>query len=595
MKDQPTDSTPPGNPAAGEGSSPIQIDADSLNQAKEILTLMAHTHSAMKLFPEHHSTVINFQNDLFKKMDKYISGHNGMEIEVKENSFLVGGEPAFVDENIIRSLPYLFFKDGLRTLFFRPEMTRAELVTFLETLKEISSLPPEVGDIVDALWQREFTHIQYFAPDDYLISKMAGQNEHQISVDRGRFEEGRIELDSKDTAEVYRSLQGLRYKDPKDDLEFQAETSPMSDSEVGHVQAMMADHRSGAAHFDFLDMAMELLHLEDRREHFAGLLAYLERLHDAWIKNGDFGHILGLVRRLSALIDFLKPIATERAEAASAVLGRFEKEAPFDSILDMARQGKIRDYASLFEYLTWLGPGTINIGSEVLESARDARVRDLAFKFLENVGKIDPMLLTNLAQDKRPLTTRAAISVLGQANDRRFIPFLATFFTYKNKDIKLDAVRALGQITDPLAHRTLLSFLRDDPETGLRTEAARRIRLDLDPALLQAVVNISAEKEFIKREPEERVAILAGIGRSGRDAGYAVIRRFLENKRIFGGKKINALGLSAVSALESLGTYEAKEVLHDLAEKGRKSLRGAGREALDRLAKAAADAERTPA
>jgi len=590
MSERPTDSPPPAEPSAGPASEGVKIDFASLEQAREILTLMAHTHSAMKLFPEHHSTVVNFQNDLFKKMDKFISEHGGFEIEVQENSFLVGGEVAFSDENIVRSLPYLFFKDGLRSLSFQPELARSELVAFLETLKEISSLPPEVGDIVDAMWQKEFTHIQYFAPDDYLISKMAGQNEHQISVDRGRFEQGRIDLDSKDTAEVYRSLQGLRYKDPKDDLEYQAVSSPMSESEVSHVQEMMTEHRGGAAQFDFLDMAIELLHLEDRREHFAGLLAYLERLHDAWIKNGDFGHILGLVRRLTALIDFLRPIDTERAEGAEAVLAKFEQEAPFEAIKDMARQDKIKDHAALFEYLTWLGPKTLLIGSEVLESARDARVRELAFHFLETVGKADPVLLTNLAQDKRPLTTRAAIAVLGQANDRRFIPFLATFFAYKNKDIKLDAIHALGRMTDPLAHRTLLGFLRDDPEAALRIEAARGIRLDLDPSLLQAVVNISADKAFIKREPEERTAILAGIARSGRDAGTAVLRRFVEEKSLFGRRRTNALALSAVSALESVGTPETKGILRDLAQRGRKPLRGPAREAIDRLTRAAAEA-----
>jgi HEAT repeat protein len=583
----PAESDAPPPPAA-------PIDPAVLEQAKEILVLLAHTFSAMKLFPDHHSTVLNFQNDLFHKLERYINDQGGLELGIRENAFEVGGARAFYDENVLRSLPYIFFKDGMRTLSFLPDLTREELVAFLNTVKEISNLPADVGDIVDALWEKELAHIQYFAPDDYLINKMATHKEHEIRVDRGRFGSGRLDLDSEDTAGVYKSLQALRYKEPKEDLEFQTVTSPMSELEVGHVQSLMSSQRGGAGQVDFLDMVYELLQLEDRTEHFDGVLGYLERLHGDWFKSANIGQISGLVRRLTELAGYLKAVSDERSAKVDALLERLRDQTPLDALQDMARQGKVRDHAVFFEYLAWIGPKTLLIGSDILENEKSGPIKDLAFRFLESLGRTDPMLLANLAQDRRPLTTRAAISVLGQANDRRFIPFLATFFAYKNKDIKLDAVRALGRITDPLAHKTLLGFLRSDPEPEIRIEAARTIHLDLDPNLLQAVVGIASGKSFFKREPEERTAILAGIGRGGREAGYALIRRAIERTTFFERKKTEAVALSAVEALVALGTPAAGEILRTASQKGRKRLRAAATEALGRLDKAAEGPESAP-
>jgi hypothetical protein len=583
---------PPGSPSpqmAAVGPDPGTTAPDSaiLEQAKDILTLLARTFSAMKLFPEHHASVANFQTELLQKMEEYLNKHGELELVIRENVFEVDGAEAFEDQNVLRSLPYLFHKDGMRTLTFLPGLTREELVSFLDTAKSISNLPYDVGDIVDAVWEKDFGHIQFFAPDDYLINKMAVREEHTIDVDRGRFQTGRIDLDSEDTAEVYKSLQARRLKEPKESFDFQAAVSLMSESEVEHVKSMVTAKRGESGQADFLDMVFELLQLEDRPERFDEVLAYLERLCEDWTKASNFGQAVALIRKMRVLAEFMVPISEKRARKVEELLARLRKQASLDSLRNLAREGKIADYTPFFEYLDWIGPGALVIGSEILETARDPKVQDSAFRFLETAGRTDPALLANLAQDKRPLTTRAAISVLGQTNDRRFIPFLATFFSYTNKDIKRDAIRALGKITDPLAHRTLLGFLRADPAVEIRIEAARTIRLDQDPSLLQAVIGIAGAKDFIKRAPIERAAILAGIGRSGGKPGYALIRRLLERKSFLARRNYEVVALSAVSALEAIGTPEAGEILRGASEKGRRLVKTAAGEAFQRLMKAA--------
>jgi hypothetical protein len=587
MSELPPESSSPQTAAGGPDSPAGAIDPAVHEQAKEILAVLAHTFSAMKLFPAHHASVANFQADLFRKMEEYFNQRGELKLVIRENVFEVEGAEVFEDPNILRSLPYLFHKDGMRTLSFLPGLTPEELTSFLETAKSISNLPYDVGDIVDAVWREDFAHIQFFAPDDYLINKMVGREEHKIDVDPSRFRTGQVDLDSQDTAEVYKSIQARRIKEPKENLDYQAAVSAMSESEVEHVKSLVTAQRGEGGQTDFLDMVFELLQLEDRPERFDEILAYLERLCDDWTESSDFGQAIGLIRKMHVLAEFINPISEKRARKIEELLARLRKRVSLDALQDLAREAKIPDYAAFFEYLDWIGPTTLLIGSEILETARDPEIRSTAFRFLETAGKTDPMLLANLAQDKRPLTTRAAISVLGQTNDRRFIPFLATFFTYKNKDIKLDAVRALGKIADPLAHRTLLGFLRSDPAAEIRTEAARRIRLDQDPGLLQAVIGIAGGNDFIKRAPVERAAILAGIGRSGDKPGYALIRRLLERKGFLARKKNEAIALSAVSALEAIGTPEAAEILRGAAAKRRKLVRAAAGEAFQRLSKAA--------
>lgn len=154
--------------AAQEQDSLVLSDKELLRRAEDILTGLANTVSAMKLFPSDHATVRNFVDMLIAKFDDFFKTRARLEIGVEEYSFTCANQVVYTDETTIKSLPFFFFKDGTQILYFYRGLDRRELLEFLELIRAVAQKPGGDNDIVAALWESEFANIQYYAPDEFL-------------------------------------------------------------------------------------------------------------------------------------------------------------------------------------------------------------------------------------------------------------------------------------------------------------------------------------------------------------------------------------------------------------------------------------------
>jgi len=89
-----------------------------VERVKEILHLLAKTVSLIKIFPPDHSSVKNFTREMAEKLIKFLEDNWKLELDVDEFSFNFQGKMVYQDQSTIKSLPFLFFKDGLQKLFF---------------------------------------------------------------------------------------------------------------------------------------------------------------------------------------------------------------------------------------------------------------------------------------------------------------------------------------------------------------------------------------------------------------------------------------------------------------------------------------------
>jgi len=156
---------------------------------------MAITFSQMKIFSSEHKNVKKFTEQLYQKLKDFLKKYWKLEISIQEFSFYLEGNEIYTDKQINHSLPFLFYKDGMRMLFFYKNLQKDEFIDFLEIIKFNSSLPAEESDIVSSFWEHDFANIRYFAPDDYLESKIGtGMEILDYQVDKTELFSGKIEL-----------------------------------------------------------------------------------------------------------------------------------------------------------------------------------------------------------------------------------------------------------------------------------------------------------------------------------------------------------------------------------------------------------------
>jgi HEAT repeat protein len=192
------------------------LDAKALEKIHDILHLLANAVSAMKLFPSEHVSIQKFADDLTWKFKSFLDVHGKFEIWISEFSFVCGDTPVYIDDIPVKSLPFFFFKDGMQKLYFYQGLDGGEILDFLNVVKREAQKPGGDSDIVSALWEKDFPHIQYYAPDDYLENKIleeCGQAQSkapspdmpefahkaiEIKVDTSKFSKGKIELSEED-------------------------------------------------------------------------------------------------------------------------------------------------------------------------------------------------------------------------------------------------------------------------------------------------------------------------------------------------------------------------------------------------------------
>ena len=168
---------------------------DKVKKVSDIFNLFSRTFSQIKIFSAEHATVKKFIDQLYIYFRDFLDKNEKMEIGIDETSFTFLKEEIYREDNIQKSLPFLFFKDGVQILFFYKGLQKDEFEEFLEVIKKESQLPAEESDVVNAIWEKDFDNIRYYAPDDFLETKIGLKTlVKKYEVDKKKLSRGKINL-----------------------------------------------------------------------------------------------------------------------------------------------------------------------------------------------------------------------------------------------------------------------------------------------------------------------------------------------------------------------------------------------------------------
>ncbi len=145
-----------------------------------------------------------------------------------------------------------------------------------------------------------------------------------------------------------------------------------------------------------------------------------------------------------------------------------------------------------------------------LQSSRDESIIDFGAEALSQI-ELGPEQLGALVHHRYQTVRRAAVLAIGKKKPEGGRALLAATLTDRDALVRRDAVRALGQLADPLALNDLKFVLRDDRKPQVRAEAATAIATLGGPEALRALRTTEAEKDASVRR-----TILDGIAALGR-------------------------------------------------------------------------------
>ena len=564
-----------------------------IKSAREVVQLMAKTTSQMKIFASDHVNISRFTDELFGKLKTFLKKHRSFELGVREFSFSYKGKTVYTDKQIKKSIPFLFYKDGVQSLFFYKDLSKDEFLDFLEIIKKEANLPAEESDIVISLWEKEFVNIHYSASDEFLENKIGiGMKSLEYTYDPNSFSEGKIELDEEDRKALEEAILSEEIALDKDspvsgDLELTEDgMAPLSyaldEAEIKRLEDMLENNRSITAEEELISLIMEMLYLETRPAPFADVVDALNQCHSQLLEKENYALAVHL---LESVIEFKNTLSYQgdtRHKALKTFLDRTASSESLAALQKYITEDQLLAPETLLEYLDILGPKSIPVLSSLYEHDTRPHYREKVLEILKKQGRADIQSLMNVVQDDKPDLAKAIISLLNDVNGKKSIQQLATFVHYTNKDIKVEVVKALGKHVDLTANKILLAFLKDD-DVEMRIQAARSCQHICDKSLRDHILNTVKSKTFKKLTDEEIQAYLELLGRSQTEQAYQTLRSFLKKVGLMAGLRKKEMGLNAIAALESLGTSEARVILEEGTRMHNRSIKMACEKSLQNL------------
>jgi hypothetical protein len=600
----------------------VLADMQVVEKAKDILNCMANAVSAMKIFPADHATVKSFVDALSAKFDDFFKTYQRLQVGVEEYSFTCANRIVFTDELTIKSLPFFFFKDGTQILYFYRGLDRQELHEFLELIKTVSQKPGVDNDIVAALWESDFSNIQYYAPDEFLenqilAEKREGQSDQnlpelpsdlahetlEVKVDLAKFSAGRIELKPGDREKFHWDLQGDEHAEERTAGEGTPKTaepvaapdessglakSPaasmdanLTENELQELESLVRANRTLSPEEEFVNLTAEIVFLEEDFHICAESLNVLLEFHLGQIRQGHFPVAAYIIRKVQELRTHLGSGAPQKTALLESCLKKLTGPKTLEALETLLGMKASVDWTALLDFFKMLGPMTLQTAGGLFEKQTNQDVRAQILAFIQESGGHDPGLIISLANDTRPALSLEVIGILSHMPGQKGVLHLSAFLMFKNRDIKLEVIHTLSRMGNEMADRILMGFL-NDPDEDLRIQAAMKLNPTEEKSRIVHIIHEVSAPAFRKKSLKEKQAILSFLGRIRSEEALGFLARTLEKTTFLPSARNQEMRLAAVAGLESMGTAEAAAALETGTRARGKKIREACAEALVR-------------
>ncbi len=603
-----------------------KADPQAVQKVKELVLSLANTISALKIFPPEHASAIHFRQDFISKLKAFLDNYQRLELSISEFGFYYQDKLVYQDEISSKSLPFFFYKDGLRLLAFYQGMDDEEISDFLDIIRTESAKPTDESDVVNALWLKDFPNLQYYAPEEFIESRILEERTESLSkrglqvipqelagkvvdikVDRQQLFSGRLELRPEEKqainafvdeevpelpenwqqnfafeAEGAESGTGTGQVDQPANLAVKLPVSlQLTEEELSQLNRLLERNRKLSPEEEFINLMMEIMALEDNEKQFETNLNILEDFYLENIKNGHFNIPIILNRKIKELRTLLASSPDDRPSQLDAFLARTADLKILDEIRKLVDNKVQLNYEALYEYLVQFEEAAVPFLAEMYEKVENQAFRNLVRGFFQEKMATDPGLVASQLDEQKPQLTSALIDLMEKQPAKKIIPYFTSFLAMSSRELKLKAVEALASFNDELANKILMAFM-NDKDQEVRLKATTNLKFLGDTSRLGQLMAEVFTPKFRARSFEEKKALFEFLGRTKSEEAFKFLKKIFLKKSWR--RSTTELKICAVAGLEKMGSKEAIDLLRRGEHFFNRQVREASAEALVRLA-----------
>jgi hypothetical protein len=316
-------------------------------------------------------------------------------------------------------------------------------------------------------------------------------------------------------------------------------------------------------------LIIDLLTLERDATRAAEIANDMTALAEDLLMAGDYAdarRVTAALAQAAANTKFVSPGACREA------LARLAASAAMHEAAAMLGDFDEQSYETFAGICLQTGPAVVDVLAMTLriQDRTDARVRGA--DLIAGFGTAAVPRLAPLVDAERSFVQCNVAELLGRIASPEAVPLLQPMLRRSDPKVVRTAVSAMASINDPAAARAIHTVLR--AVTGEQRRAVvEALVAERDTRVVPMLVRILDESEPFGKDHAVVLDTLAALTLVHTDTAVRPIARVARRTRWFARSKNRALKNTALDALASIGTDEARQALAQAASEGDRLLR----------------------
>jgi HEAT repeat protein len=477
---------------------------------------------------------------------------DSLQLQITESDFRWMDRPVVEEPGRTSdSLPWLFYKDGIRELTLLAGFEEHELGVLLQMIQRGRLASADDEDLLTLLWEHEFTCVQYKfvdlrvevgAPLLAHTWASAGTIVSPQSVESG-------------PAEILASSSIAKMDDYDSTLYF------LDDAEVNYLQEEIRNDFGSDLRSRVVASLLDTYEQETDptvREEIAGIL---DNLFLVMLSLTQFRTAAYIIREAKVTANRAQNVLESERERLLALADRLSERDALQQLLHALEQTPLRPpQTDLHELFTELRPTSLEIVLGWIARTRNAELRALLESAGSRMAALHTAELVRLIGAEDDTVAFEAIRRAGSMKAAAAVAALTGTIASGPADMRLAAVTALSQIGSPGAMQALERALEDE-DSDVRIAAVRVLAVRGFSAAVPRIEAQLRKRELREGSLAEKMAFFESYGTLCADTGVAFLGKVLNQRRFLGTREPSELRACAAVALGKVGTTLALEAL----------------------------------
>lgn len=523
---------------------------------EEMLKLLVKGVRAHQLYMHNNPTYLRALEALRASFAPIWDNTDDIALQVTEAEFVWEEAPVLREgSKTADSLPWVFYKEGIRELRFQKGFEQEDLVNFLDVVQRARRNSPDEDDLLVMLWERDLLYLRYkyveLAEDGAL-----GAGELTPQFVSHEIEPPRADDPVRPEETLLESRPGLV------NLEnFDSTLYFLDDSEVAYLRAEVDKEYATDLRQNVLSILLDIFEVQADtaiRDEIAGVLDTLI-LH--FLSAGELRAVAFLLQESQVAATRATSLALAQRERLAQVPDRLSQAESLSQLLEsldhssaLPPQG---DLTALFDQLR---PQALETVFSWLPRLQDPRVRTLLQSAAARLTATNTAELVRLIASPDATVAMEAIRRAGALRSPAAVTPLMRRLTDADPATRLAVVMALAEIGSAGALQGLERAI-DDTDRDVRVAAARAIAARAyRPALPRVTAAIKA-KALREADLTEKMAMFEAYGSLCGDAGVPLLDGLLNSRGFLGRREDTEARACAAMALGRIGSDAATESL----------------------------------